>query len=415
MGGFSGIARGLGVEGENIENARQRAIREERDRLVDRLAKSADTRATRRQEFDIKTQSQRQAIGDPYRGPDGKTYQRWYSPLDGKVTTEPLEQQPASNFEQFRQDYRAVYGKDPDVETAMHALFKMPYSHIMQGRDAYPDPNSKTGWSRNILDNQSGAVIGVEEAMPPASTLPTEGTREGLVPDAEGHLHKQTFKTTHRKVLPGGASYPGGVQPPGTAAPAAGKRPPATSSHGTGTKNLQNQGARGAGSTPGQVVGGTGAGAPGPIVGHKPLGTVERQTLESTAQLVPAADRILAAIDKYQAQDSNSWGDSVSSFVAWQQYNRFHRLPSNPLRRALIKDIALSQVIGAAPWTKVGRGKYMYEVIKPHLPDPLDTPANLYIKALWLKNNVIPEARKAIYGDGALIDNSYMPAPQLPE
>ena len=47
----------------------------------------------------------------------------------------------------------------------------------------------------------------------------------------------------------------------------------------------------------------------------------------------------------------------------------------------LIKAAAALQVMGAGPWQTLGRGKYMYETIVQHLPDPKDTPTLLYDKA----------------------------------
>jgi hypothetical protein len=61
--------------------------------------------------------------------------------------------------------------------------------------------------------------------------------------------------------------------------------------------------------------------------------------------------------------------------------------PSDPIDADVMQLAAFSQVAGAAPWAKIGRGKYVYEQIQKHLPNAeSDNAANMYDKV----NRLIP-------------------------
>ncbi len=44
----------------------------------------------------------------------------------------------------------------------------------------------------------------------------------------------------------------------------------------------------------------------------------------------------------------------------------------------------------------MGRGKYTFDKVQQHLPKPNDTPALMYDKVKWLRDNVIPDMENAI-------------------
>ena len=69
--------------------------------------------------------------------------------------------------------------------------------------------------------------------------------------------------------------------------------------------------------------------------------------------------------------------------------------PSDPELGNIIRNVALLQIQGAAPWTRIGRSQYTFKVIQKHLPVPTDTPKLLYDKVKWLKENVIPSSVNA--------------------
>jgi hypothetical protein len=61
----------------------------------------------------------------------------------------------------------------------------------------------------------------------------------------------------------------------------------------------------------------------------------------------------------------------------------------------IIRSAAALKVMGVAPWTQLGRGKYLYQDITVHLPDPHDTPKQLYEKLQFLKG-VIEDAQGSL-------------------
>jgi hypothetical protein len=68
------------------------------------------------------------------------------------------------------------------------------------------------------------------------------------------------------------------------------------------------------------------------------------------------------------------------------------------ISQQLIKNAALIQVLGARPWMTMGRGKFIYETIAQHLPAPTDTPANMHDKLVWLRDNVLTDAKDSLAG-----------------
>lgn len=131
---------------------------------------------------------------------------------------------------------------------------------------------------------------------------------------------------------------------------------------------------------------------PGKTLGPSKLNAADRGVLESDQQLTDSVNTVLPTLEKIK--DRNSLADRAKMEIAWQQYKHGME-PSDPQLGEIIRNVALLQIQGAAPWTRIGRSKYTFDVIQKHLPAPTDTPKLLYDKVKWLKDNVIPSSVNA--------------------
>ncbi len=199
-------------------------------------------------------------------------------------------------------------------------------------------------------------------------------------------LHKRDGEATAPVIAPGPPAPPADVaaaagQIPAQAAPPAGN-------------GAQRRGAAVKNPTPSSA--GTTQAAPngyaGKILGPAKLNTADRSVLESDQQLTDSVGQVLPLLEKMK--DKNSLIDRGKMELAWQQY-KHGMSPSDPELGEVIRNVALLQIQGAAPWTRIGRSKYTFDVIQKHLPAPTDTPKLLYDKVKWLKDNVIPSSVNA--------------------
>lgn len=152
------------------------------------------------------------------------------------------------------------------------------------------------------------------------------------------------------------------------------------------------------------------------------MNTQERQLWEQLKTVDPMVDRLKNFIESHNLQNENGliFGDrsALRQHLRYQGYTFGSK--QEPITQELIKDAASIQVMGAAPWMRLGRGKYTLEMITPHLPRPTDTPANLYDKIIWLQENVLQDARNSLEGlappggQGAGGQPSGIPAPAAP-
>lgn len=122
MANFSGFALGTGREGSFQELARERAVQEKRDALMDRLAQAQNYRANRelglreqQQQFGQRLSSAAQPLGAPIQQADGGLVQTMIDPLSGKLSTIPLGVDTLSTPEKLAVAYQrvaATQGKD---------------------------------------------------------------------------------------------------------------------------------------------------------------------------------------------------------------------------------------------------------------------------------------------------------------
>jgi len=112
-----------------------------------------------------------------------------------------------------------------------------------------------------------------------------------------------------------------------------------------------------------------------------------------TNQMQPKVSQLKKLIEDNKLQGANSVWDALKQRGKFMEYQAHIR--PDKVHADLIKAAAALQVMGAGPWQTLGRGKYMYETIVQHLPDPKDTPTLLYDKAQFLQG-IIDEARESL-------------------
>jgi hypothetical protein len=133
--------------------------------------------------------------------------------------------------------------------------------------------------------------------------------------------------------------------------------------------------------------------ASGKTLGPARLGQQDRGVLEADSMLQDIARRLLPNLEPLK--NMNSLADRARVELAWQQYQAGFE-PSDKTLGPLIKDVAMIGIAGAAPWVRLGRNKYQFQVIEKHLPHPSDTPKLMYDKIKWLNENVIPSSQRSI-------------------
>lgn len=215
-------------------------------------------------------------------------------------------------------------------------------------------------WSRDIVDPVTGAPTGQKSfGVPSTAVLLTEQHKFKQVTDLEGNTYLVPVTESSGKVVPQGGGTGG--------ASAGGAR-------GKSSNRLGESG----------VIGGT-SNVPANAIpfGHKPLSVSERQKLGDVQQIEKTVNQSLALFARNpQLRNDNS---PLTPALDWIQYKYLHSSPSDPIRRRLIQDAAFLSVKGAAPFTGLGRGKYILENVQKHLPLPNDSPKLFYDKLVFLK------------------------------
>jgi hypothetical protein len=127
--------------------------------------------------------------------------------------------------------------------------------------------------------------------------------------------------------------------------------------------------------------------------------TSQEQALKDVlAQIEPKVAQLEKTITDNKLQNKGGMADALSSKYQFSKYRM--GMKPDQVNADVIKAAAALQVMGAAPWMRIGRGKYTFEVISQHLPHPGDSPALLYDKAQFLKG-IVDEARQALPDSGA--------------
>jgi hypothetical protein len=283
-------------------------------------------------------------------------------------------------------------GESPEAEAQRKAASSLATFEKVTGRKATPEESTELAY----------AALGIKQPSfraPQGYTDPSTGLRYSVYTDAAGQ-HVIPVMGPDGKQL-------GGLKPP-------------EDSTTTGFELKQNENgewvkvpvshttrksydAVGAASPVSRTVAPSTAGglpsAPGMPKGavdtgvHGKYSSQDAGILQSTQEIQSAANDILPILAKYK--DRNGIMDRIAAEKAWLTYKSGFT-PSDPLYSQIIKPVALLFGIGSSQWTRVGRGKYLFERLSQHLPQPTDTPALLYDKINWLANNVANETRKAV-------------------
>lgn len=150
-------------------------------------------------------------------------------------------------------------------------------------------------------------------------------------------------------------------------------------------------------------------GGVGPL---RPLNTQEQRLVDSIDTIEPMLDNLDQAIKQGGLEKDNS---PIAPRSAWLAYKYLKIAPSDPIRGELIRDSAALQVMGAAPWIQIGRGKYLFDTISNHLPNPEDSPKLLLDKIKFLRKMMSEtKASLGVTGENDMQPGGGAPATALP-
>ena len=121
------------------------------------------------------------------------------------------------------------------------------------------------------------------------------------------------------------------------------------------------------------------------------LNPQEQRLADSIKTIEPTLDDLEAIIKEAKLENDNA---PIAPRTAWWQYSLMKTAPEG-VRGDIIRNSAALQVMGAAPWIQMGRGKYMFEVISKHLPSTEDSPKLLLEKVIFLRK-LAERSKKAL-------------------
>jgi hypothetical protein len=121
----------------------------------------------------------------------------------------------------------------------------------------------------------------------------------------------------------------------------------------------------------------------------------EKASVDATKQLVPMVDDLTKMLEPHK--------DETGLFSAFKQKaaNAYYQAGGSPgaNETKILQNVAFLQLLGTQPWTKTGRGKFIFEQIKPHLPAPGDSLGLIYQKLNDLKELLPYVSATPGYGD----------------
>lgn len=128
----------------------------------------------------------------------------------------------------------------------------------------------------------------------------------------------------------------------------------------------------------------------------------EKKLAQSLKQVAPKVEELTKFLEDNDLTKEgeggmfsiSAWSERGKVQKAWEEYS--HGLPPKDKKLGeLIKLAASLKIMGAAPWSSIGRSKYSYEQIVQHLPETTDTPAQLYEKVQFFQT-VLEDAKGSI-------------------
>jgi len=195
-----------------------------------------------------------------------------------------------------------------------------------------------------------------ESQLPGTETI-SDTTQTVTIQTPQGPMVVQVPKRTITQKVPKGAAAPQG-------------KTPAATGTSTATPSLP-RGSR--------------------VLGRKALGPTEQRLLDSINTIEPTLDTLEEVIKSSKLENDNT---PIAPRIAWAKY-KYLKIAPEGARGEIIRNSAALQVMGAAPWIQIGRGKYLFETISNHLPNPEDSPKLLMDKVKFLRK-VMADSKKAI-------------------
>lgn len=219
---LQGILQGLGNEGASQERARQQA-------LVEALSSAQEKRTE--QEFGVKMRQSQAGIpqGEPYRGADGKVYQRTLDPNTGQVSAKEVgvpdaESKVQEVIRQLKQAEKEGIQLTPEEkQRVVEAVLggKSTLSLGARPKQAWMQNPGKTFTSYMVDPYTNQEIPGTRNnnMVPPPGMLEHVRMGEFSWIDDENTLHRVPTTSTTRPVIPptggaGGAGGAGAAPPP---------------------------------------------------------------------------------------------------------------------------------------------------------------------------------------------------------
>lgn len=388
MAGWA-VLQTLAGTGDAYARAKQMKAEEalQRQQIMEQLATSRQNRGLNERQMLINEQMLKLA-GQKPPGPARHLQREIFEGPDGRLIDGAFDPATGQRFDENMQPVVGAKPKPPAPKGVKFGAWQPPdkSSQVVGGMRM---------WQRDIIDPVTGAPTGRKQyGLPNTSVLPNVRHLFKQETDQEGHVFLvPVTESSERQVLGGGA----GASVPPTLAP----------QHDKVIKKLAGKGttpSTAPASSPASVM------PKGSIrVGQKPLSVTERKTLADVQQIAGRTDSTLAIFAQHPELKSDN--SPITPFINWVEYSRGHYAPSDPTRLKLIQAAAFLSVKGAAPFTGLGRGKYVLEQVQKHLPQPNDSPKLFYEKLQFL-NTLAKDTRKSILDPFAPPDESQGQTPR---
>lgn len=107
----------------------------------------------------------------------------------------------------------------------------------------------------------------------------------------------------------------------------------------------------------------------------------EKQSVDAAKQLVPMVNDALKMLENHK--NETGLMSSAKQHIANSVYG--HGVSPGKDEEEILQTVSFLQLLGVQPWTKTGRGKFIFEQIEPHLPKAGDSLGLTYQKLETLK------------------------------
>jgi hypothetical protein len=349
---MSAFASALGQLGESYGKAgvlRQDSERADKEMVLRQLAdkRAQDEANLQQQRFFLEKLAARRplAMGQSYTE-GGKKFQRFWDPDQAKMIDLP-EGEVDDPLKEFVRQYKTIHGKDPSPEITDKLFFKdKPESDYeikqdSKGRFVYmsKDPTKKPIQS-DIIGKLAARGAGTGSGDARSIADKAKDIESGLAT-------LKDFPTKERGAI---ATY-----------------------------MRENK-----------------------MDAKRKLNAKETALADVVRQIEPKVGQLKKIIEDAGLETDNDWvfGNHSALMQHLRMFGYNRGVAPEKLSGDLIKTAAALQIMGAGPWSIIGRSKYTFETIKQHLPSPSDTPQQLYEKAIFLQG-IVDEAKESLGQEAA--------------